>query len=114
MKFLWTTLHVSNLSDSLGFYQNRLGLPLVRQFDGPVKIAFLGEGETQVELIEGDVLASEAVSLGFAVDNLADWVKELNDCFIGPIITPMPGMRFCFFRDPDGHMIQLVEMGQHD
>lgn len=113
MKFLWTTLHVTNLDRSLSFYHDQLQLPIIRQFDGDVRIAFLGEGETQLELIEGPVTASESVSLGFQVDNLDEWIDSLNECYIGPIISPMPGMRFAFFQDPDKHQIQLVEMRQH-
>lgn len=113
MKFLWTTLHVTNLEQSLDFYQNQLGLPVVRQFEGEVKLAFLGIGETQLELIEGDVQTTQSISIGLQVENLDEWVSKLKDNYLGPIISPMPGMRFAFFQDPDKHQIQLVEMRQH-
>jgi len=53
MKFCWTTLTVKNMEESLKFYQELIGLNLNQRFQaGPnMEIAFLGQGETQVELI---------------------------------------------------------------
>ena len=52
MKFCWSTLTVNNLEESLKFYQEIIGLPIDRRFKaGPgVEIAFLGDGETKLEL----------------------------------------------------------------
>ncbi|HCX61202.1 MAG TPA: glyoxalase, partial [Clostridiales bacterium] len=53
MKFLWTTIHVKNMEESLAFYQDVVGLKLMNRFNaGPgMEISFLGEGETKLELI---------------------------------------------------------------
>jgi len=53
MKFCWTTIHVKDMDKSLAFYQEIVGLPLVRraQASPEMELAFLGSGETQVELI---------------------------------------------------------------
>lgn len=114
MKFLWTTLHVNNLEVSLEFYQNRLGLALDTLYDGPSRMAFLGDGETKVELIEGHADSSRSISLGFLVENLDSWRETLADCQPSEIMAPNPELRFCFFVDPDGYLIQLVEIGQND
>ena len=43
MKFCWSTLHVRNMSESLAFYQDIVGLEVTRQFKpGPgMEISFL-------------------------------------------------------------------------
>ena len=56
MKFLWTTIYVKNLDESITFYSNLLGLKVVNRFPaGPgMEIAFMGNGindETLVELM---------------------------------------------------------------
>ena len=63
MKFCWTTINVTSMEESLAFYQEIVGLPLMRRFPaGPgMEIAFLGDGETQVELI-----ASASTEIGRA------------------------------------------------
>lgn len=113
MKFLWTTLHVTQLESSLAFYRDRLGLSVNRRIE-PAKIVFLGSGETLLELIEGEAKPSDGISLGFSVNNLEYWTESLRDCLVSDIISPMPGFRFCFVTDPDGYRVQLVETGTHD
>lgn len=113
MSFLWTTIHVSDLERSLAFYRNRLGYQVDRMIAGDT-IAFLGTGETKLELITGEASPSPAMSLGFAVTDLDQTRQELADCQPSDIVSPMPGLRFCFVKDPDGYVIQLVEMRQHD
>ena len=53
MKFLWTTILVNDMDESLKFYEEIAGLKPVDRFQaGPgMEIAFLGEGETKIELI---------------------------------------------------------------
>ncbi len=53
MKFCWSTLKVKNLEESLKFYQEIVGLKINKRFNaGPGReIAFLGDGETKIELI---------------------------------------------------------------
>lgn len=118
MKFNWVTLHVKNLDQSLNFYQNIVGLPLARRFQaGPGnEIAFLGDGETQVELIANtrDSLAgmSPDLSLGFAVESLDSTIAMLQDNGIaihsGPF-QPGPNIRFIYVQDPDGLKVQFAE-----
>ena len=53
MKFNWCTITVKDMEASLAFYRDIVGLPVSRRFsDRPdSEICFLGDGETQVELI---------------------------------------------------------------
>lgn len=118
MKFNWVTLHVKNLENSLKFYQEIVGLPLARRFKaGPgSEIAFLGDGETQVELIgnSNDKLAgmSPDLSLGFAVESIDAMIALLKDKGVavhsGPF-QPGPNIRFIYVQDPDGLKIQFAE-----
>jgi lactoylglutathione lyase len=117
MKFCWTTLMVNNMEESLKFYKEIVGLRENRRFQaGPgTDIAFLGEDETQVELIcnEGKkVNHSQDISLGFNVDSLEkmmEFVKEKGvDIHSGPF-QPNPHVKFFYVLDPNGLKIQFVE-----
>ena len=56
MKFCWSTLYVKNMEESLMFYEEIVGLKVNKRFQaGPaMEIVFLGDGETQIELICND------------------------------------------------------------
>jgi len=118
MKFCWSTLRVNNLEESLDFYQKIVELKLNRRFktDENTEIAFLGNGETKLELIDNnennDVNYGEDISLGFEVDSLEDKMNHLKENSIdiesGPI-QPNPNIKFFFVKDPNGLTIQFVE-----
>ena len=118
MKYLWTTLQVSNMDQSLDFYQNIIGLTCnERHPAGPgMELAFLGEGETKIELIfRGERSKEEhhGISMGFQVDSLEDTIKRLKGygmAHIGEIMEPNPRVRFFFVKDPDGYPVQFVEI----
>jgi lactoylglutathione lyase len=120
MKFLWTSIYVINLEESIDFYTNLLGLQVTKRFPaGPgMEIAFMGNGvnnETLVELIvdrsKQEVNFSEFISIGFAVDSVDDMldVVKCNNIPIlsGPIETP--GSKFFFIKDPNGLTIQFYQ-----
>jgi lactoylglutathione lyase len=106
------------MEESLHFYRDVVGLPLIRRFPaGPgAEIAFLGDGETKLELIfyaaqpTGGV--GPDISWGFEVDSLDDCMAALKEKGIpvirGPI-QPNPHARFIFVKDPNGLNIQFVE-----
>ena len=118
MKFCWSTISVNNLEESLDFYQKIVGLTLNRRFkaDENTEIAFLGNGETKLELIDNsennDVNFGEDISLGFEIDSLEDKMNYLEkngiDIISGPI-QPNPNIKFFFTKDPNGLRIQFVE-----
>lgn len=118
MKFLWSTLNVRNMEESLDFYQGVLGLTLDHRFQaGPdMEIAFLGDGETKIELIADrslvDVDPGKHISWGFQVESLEVMMETLSEKHIeilaGPF-QPNPSTRFLFIADPNGFRIQLVE-----
>jgi len=118
MKFCWVTLMVRDLEESLKFYNEIVGLDVRGRFEaGPVvEIAFLGDGDTKVELICNkrikELSPGRDVSLGFEVDSLdrmMEIVKEKGiDIESGPI-QPNPHTKFFFVLDPNGYRIQFVE-----
>ncbi len=119
MTYCWTTINVRDLEASLAFYRDLLGLPVKRRFAAGEgrEIAFLGEGETQVELIAGNPGGQSRfgndISLGFVVPRTLEDFQELLTARgiqveAGPI-QPNPQIRFSYIRDPDGLRIQLVE-----
>lgn len=120
MKYLWTTIYVKNLDESIGFYSDLLGLQVLKRFPaGPeAEIAFMGNGadnETLVELMadskNSSVNFGESISLGFAVDSadaMLDTVKSKGiSVHSGPFETP--GFKFFCIKDPNGLNVQFFQ-----
>lgn len=119
MSFCWVTVTVKDLEESLRFYRDIVGLTLDRRFQaGPgMEIAFLGDGETKVELIVNEevkeVNIGPHISLGFRVDSLdekMEFVKERGIPIHSGPFQPNPSTRFFFIQDPNGLKIQFVEL----
>ncbi len=118
MKFLWTTIIVKDLEQSLRFYKEVVGLKENRRFNsGPgVEIVFLGDGDTEVELMtsrqEKELAYGQDISLGFEVESLEEFMAFLKDKEIailaGPF-SPNPAVKFIYVLDPNGLKIQFVE-----
>jgi lactoylglutathione lyase len=120
MKFLWTTITVKNLEESIAFYSNLVGLKVTRRFPaGPgIEIAFMGNGvanETTVELLADSkhsaVNYTEFISIGFAVDSVDAMLETLKSKNIpvhtGPVETP--GSKFFTIKDPNGLNVQFFQ-----
>jgi lactoylglutathione lyase len=119
MKFVWSTLYVKDLEQSLKFYQEIVGLSISRRFPaGPGReIVFLGDGETQIELIQDEkrmmnIQASGDFSWGFLTENLEatyDLCKEKGVPIYTEIVSPQPNVRFFYVLDPNGLKVQFAE-----
>lgn len=120
MKYLWTTIYVKDLEESIAFYSELAGLRVTQRFPaGPGKeIAFMGNGtgnETLVELLadssKNTVHFSEFLSVGFGVDSveaMLDTVKSKNvPVYAGPFETP--GFKFFTVKDPNGLLVQFFQ-----
>ena len=107
------------MEESLKFYQEIVGLNLVRRFNaGPnTEIAFLGDGETKVELMchkenKNKVNMGQDISLGFevkTVDEKMAFVRDKGVAIHGGPFQPNPNIRFFYVMDPNGLRIQFVE-----
>lgn len=118
MKFCWCTLHVKDLEKSMKFYQEIVNLSIVRKFEARpgINICFMGEGETQIELIE-DIKEEESnrsrnFSLGFevnSVDQMMEFIKNRGLTIESGPFQPNPNTKFFYVLDPDEFKIQFVE-----
>ena len=117
MKFLWTTIEVLDVDESVRFYQEIVGLSVEHRIAGEeTNIAFMGDGETKIELISHKGVVPQAVgaliSIGFEVDDLDAKIAFLQERGIpitaGPF-SPNPRIRFCYVEDPNGVRLQFVE-----
>ena len=116
-RFCWCTVSVNDMDESLKFYQEIVGLMLNRRYKaGPgVEVAFLGNGETLVELISNTkepAQIGQNISLGFIVKSVDDMIKFLKEKGVeidGEVMQPNPHIKFFFVKDPNGLRIQFVE-----
>ena len=118
MKFCWVTINVKDFDRSMEFYTKVVGLTVDKTMNpGPnMKIAFLGAGETKVELI-WDLARVERdygrdVSIGFEVESMEQILAHLNSMGVkvdsGPH-QPNPTVKFLYVLDPNGLHVQFVE-----
>lgn len=120
MKFLWTTIYVKDMDESIDFYSKVVGLQITKRFPaGPgMEITFMGnktEGETLVELISDtsmkEVRFGEFVSIGFAVDSVDTMLEKVKSYDIPlhgkPIETP--SSIFFMVKDPNGFNVQFFQ-----
>lgn len=109
---------MKNMEKSLEFYRDLVGLAVDRIMkpSPDMQIAFLGAGETKVELIcdpKPEALDfGRDISIGFEVDSLEALMSDLKRRGIaiasGPH-KPNPMVQFLFVKDPDGMRVQFVE-----
>ncbi len=115
MSFCWCTVHVSDINASIKFYEDIVGIHVVRRFEGGngSEIAFLGDRETKLELIGGaGGFSGRGISIGFTVDDLdakLAFVKENGVAVHSGPFSPNPATRFFFVKDPDGLLVQFVQ-----
>jgi len=84
------------------FVMLRLGSTCLELFDGPDGAATGGE-----QPVGFKHLAFEVRDLGARVKEMADAGVAMGDIIDCSGVTP--GMRVCFFRDPDGNILELME-----
>ena len=118
MNLSWVTVTVKDLDESIRFYTDVVGLTVAsRRPAGPgMELAFLGDGETKLELVCNQAVSEfsigASISLGFEVASLDQTMAALKEQGIalhsGPF-QPAPHIKFCFITDPNGLKIQLLE-----
>jgi lactoylglutathione lyase len=118
MKFCWITIGVKDFEKSLEFYTKVVGLSVDRMMNPnpKMRIAFLGSGETKVELIDDEASSSrnygKDVSIGFGVNSIDAFMGVLKEKGIelesGPH-QPNPMIKFIYVLDPNGFRVQFIE-----
>ncbi len=119
MKFtmVHNNLNVFDLEKSLRFYQEALGLTVVREKhaeDGSYKIVYLGDGTSshQLELTwlrdmdRPYDLGDNEFHLAFAVDDMEAAHKKHAE--MGCICYENPKMGIYFINDPDDYWLEIV------
>lgn len=127
MRMLHTMLRVGNLERSLDFYQNVLGMQLLRRSDYPegrFTLAFVGYGDeadhTVLELTHN--WDTESYDLGAGYGHIA---IEVDDAYAacelvkqkgGKVVREAGPMKhgttvIAFVEDPDGYKIEFIQKG---
>ena len=130
MRLLHTMLRVGNLEKSLDFYQNVLGMKLLRRKDYPegrFTLAFVGYGDetdsTVLELTHN--WDTERYDLGNAYGHIA---VEVDDAYEacervkrqgGNVVREAGPMKhgttvIAFVEDPDGYKIEFIQQKSGD
>ena len=111
-------VYVKDLERSLGFYEKLFGLKVVNRFtSGEAKIALLDIGDGLLELVQrpgspGTPPVGNWSHLALHEPDFDDKVKTLEEMEVGKrLVTMANGNRLCFFQDPDGHTLELMESG---
>lgn len=111
------TINTAKLDDSVAFYENIIGLHIVRDMRGNKgpNIVFLSDERADfcIELVENSDHSFEGkgISIGFATQDLDKEAAVLKEKGITPrpVISPNPHTRFFFISDPNGVQIQFIE-----
>lgn len=122
MKYLHTMVRVTDLTESLDFYCNKLGLVELKRYESTagrftlVYLAAPGDEDAQVELTwnwDPEVYSGgrNFGHLAYAVDNIYDLCQKLMDA--GVIINRPPrDGHMAFVRSPDEISIELLQKGK--
>lgn len=119
MKMAHVTIFSKCMDESVAFYQDIVGLKVVRDMrDNPMHaIVFLANaaGETCVEIVgeAGNAYQGSGISMGFVVEDAETKRAELEGLGYkaSPMVSPGPGTKFFFIEDPNGVGIQFIQEG---
>ena len=121
MKYLHTMVRVSDLTQSLAFYCDALGLRELRRHDnesGRYTLVFLaapGDDDAQIELTwnwdpEAYGIGRAFGHLAYAVDDIYATCQRLIDHGVTISRPPRDG-RMAFVRSPDTISVELLQKG---
>ena len=130
MKFLHSMIRVKNISESLRFYQELLGLNIIKKSSlEDCDLYFLGENENscQIELTYNYETPENGYDNGNAfghfafevdsMDEICEKMQKMNYNFLWEPFTlelknengSTEAKKIAFVKDPDGNEIELIE-----
>ena len=117
-------MHCRDIKKQEAFYKKHFGFKRARTFNAgtPDEFVMLRLGACCLELFQADRLAARATKrqslvgfthLAFEIDNLEAAIKRLHKDGIATddmidCSKLVPGLRICFFNDPDGNRVELM------
>ena len=115
--FAHNNINVSDIDRSVKFYQDALGLKIVREKNdsaGNFKLIFMGDGVTehQLELTclfdhpQPYELGENEIHLAFATDDME--AAHAHHEAMGCICFENPKMGIYFIEDPDGYWTEII------
>ena len=110
-----TFLHTPNLQTTAHFYEQILGLELVRD-----------QGVCRIYRISGDgfigfcqhleAATPQGIILTLVCDDVDDWYEKLRAQGVEfsktPVHNPKFGIYHCFFKDPNGYLLEIQRFDQ--
>ncbi len=106
---------VSDLERSLAFYQKLFGFEEIKRFKFRTNdIVLLDIGDGLLELIqrEGGAVPPAGCHTALLEPDFDKRVEILKEMGVETRLSEgLNGDRLCFFKDPDGHTIELMELG---
>lgn len=120
-EFNHNNFNVLDLEKSIAFYEEALGLKVVRRYeapDGSFILAYMGDGKTghQLELTwlrdrkEPYNLGENEFHLALATNNMEEAHEKHKK--MGCICYENPAMGIYFINDPDGYWIEIIPGGK--
>ena len=117
MKMVHVTIQTSRFEEEIDFYLKHASLKVRRDMRPVGKdLVFLGDSEasTMVEIIRNEKAEESGnahLSVGFCPEDLDASRAELVSAGLDPtpFITPVPGVRFFYVKDPAGVNVQFIE-----
>ncbi len=109
-------IYVKDLGKSLAFYEELFGFKVVNSFtSGEAKISMIDIGGGTLELVQrpGSPTAPPDGNWSHVAihdPKFDETVAKLEKKGIATrLVTMSNGSRLCFFSDPDGHVIEIME-----
>ena len=127
-RMIYTGIRVKDMEESIKFYTETLGMTLVKRELAPqthgesatlkspgseqiIELNWYAHGSTYGTAYEN---GSEVDHLGFEVENLSLWIKELEAKGVKILIRPyeIGGRNEAFIEDPNGIWIEFLQNGE--
>jgi lactoylglutathione lyase len=111
-------IYVNDLEKSLKFYDEFFGFKVVHSFtSGEAKMSMIDIGGGTLELVQRPGSPASPPEGNWSHVAIHDpkfdetVVKLENKGITKRLVTIGNGSRLCFFSDPDGHVIEIMEKG---